>query len=174
MSRGCLFFCTCTAVPLNSCWPCHICSGAVRSPPPLPVQDMMEREKISLSCIRTAILDEADRMLDMGFEKDIRQILTKTDIPRTGRRQTLMFSATFPKSIQQLASDFLSNYVFLTVGRVGAATELVTQHLLWVEESRKKNYLLGMLMVNGVVCAVHAMATAASHGGWAGGFRACR
>eukprot|EP00668_Euglena_longa_P001089 GGOE01001300.1.p1 GENE.GGOE01001300.1~~GGOE01001300.1.p1 ORF type:complete len:598 (-),score=100.10 GGOE01001300.1:135-1865(-) len=110
------------------------------------LMDMMERDKISLSNVRTVVLDEADRMLDMGFEKDIRQILTKTDIPRTGHRQTLMFSATFPKSIQQLAADFLSNYIFLTVGRVGSTTDMITQRLLWVEDSRKKSFLLGMML----------------------------
>ena len=51
------------------------------------------------------------------------------------------------QSIQQLAADFLSDYVFLTVGRVGSTTEMITQHLMWVEESKKKAFLLGMLLV---------------------------
>ena len=60
----------------------------------------MERGKIALDNIRFLILDEADRMLDMGFEPQIRRIVEQDTMPRTGERQTLMFSATFPKEIQ--------------------------------------------------------------------------
>ncbi len=51
-------------------------------------------------CFRYLILDEADRMLDMGFEPQIRRIVEKDAMPEPGKRQTLMFSATFPKEIQ--------------------------------------------------------------------------
>jgi hypothetical protein len=63
-----------------------------------------------------------------------RRIVEQEDMPRTGERQTLMFSATFPKEIQRLAGDFLHNYVFLTVGRVGSSTDLIVQARggLWV------------------------------------------
>ena len=57
----------------------------------------------------------------------------------------MMYSATFPKAIQQLASEFLSNYLFLAVGRVGSTTDFITQKLEWVEERDKKNMLLGLL-----------------------------
>jgi ATP-dependent RNA helicase DDX3X len=66
--------------------------------------DLMERGRISLSKILFLVLDEADRMLDMGFEPQIRRIVEEEDMPRTGERQTLMFSATFPKQIQMLAA----------------------------------------------------------------------
>jgi len=66
-------------------------------------------------------------MLDMGFEPQIRQIVEKNNMPDKEERQTLMFSATFPKEIQMLARDFLKRYIFLTVGRVGSTSENITQ-----------------------------------------------
>lgn len=62
--------------------------------------DMLERGKIGLENCRFLVLDEADRMLDMGFEPQIRRIVQKNNMPDVGDRQTLMFSATFPKEIQ--------------------------------------------------------------------------
>lgn len=81
----------------------------------------------------------------MGFEPQIRHIIENRDMPPTGQRQTLMFSATFPKNIQELASDFLSNYIFLAVGRVGSTSENITQTILWVNEHEKRSYLLDLL-----------------------------
>ena len=63
----------------------------------------------------------------MGFEPQIRRIVEQEDMPRGDARQTMMFSATFPHDIQRLASDFMGDYVFLTVGRVGSACKDVTQ-----------------------------------------------
>lgn len=84
-------------------------------------------------------------MLDMGFEPQIRRIVEEDNMPPTGERQTLMFSATFPKEIQMLARDFLSNYIFLAVGRVGSTSENITQKIVWVEEQEKRDYLLDLL-----------------------------
>ena len=66
-------------------------------------------------------------------------------MPPCGQRQTLMFSATFPKDIQRLAADFLNNYVFLTVGRVGSSTDLIVQHIEYVSPSDKQNTLLDLI-----------------------------
>lgn len=104
--------------------------------------DMMERGKVSLSKCRFLCLDEADRMLDMGFEKQIRYIVDESDMLPVGERQTLMFSATFPKEIQRLAADFLHNYIFLKVGRVGSTTDFITQHIQFVEEQDKMQHLM--------------------------------
>ncbi|CAH0519927.1 unnamed protein product [Peronospora belbahrii] len=105
--------------------------------------DLMERGRISLSCIRFLILDEADRMLDMGFEPQIRRIVEQEDMPR--ERQTFMFSATFPREIQRLASDFLRDYIFLTVGRVGSASKDVKQTVEYIEQYDKEDYLVRFL-----------------------------
>lgn len=62
--------------------------------------DLLERARVSLQMIRYLALDEADRMLDMGFEPQIRKIVQQMDMPPPGVRQTMLFSATFPKEIQ--------------------------------------------------------------------------
>ena len=64
------------------------------------LSDLLERARVSLSQVRYLALDEADRMLDMGFEPQIRRIVEQMDMPRAGERQTMLFSATFPREIQ--------------------------------------------------------------------------
>ncbi|KAJ4724070.1 DEAD-box ATP-dependent RNA helicase [Melia azedarach] len=107
--------------------------------------DLLERARVSLQMIRYLALDEADRMLDMGFEPQIRKIVEQMDMPPPGVRQTMLFSATFPKEIQRLASDFLSNYIFLAVGRVGSSTDLIVQRVEFVHESDKRSHLMDLL-----------------------------
>ncbi|KAH3662442.1 hypothetical protein OGAPHI_005694 [Ogataea philodendri] len=109
------------------------------------LNDLLERGKISLKNIKYLVLDEADRMLDMGFEIQIRNIIQGCDMPPPAERQTLMFSATFPKEIQMMAKDFLHNYIFLSVGRVGSTSENITQRILYVEDDEKKSSLLDIL-----------------------------
>merc|ERR1711936_792433 len=65
-------------------------------------------------------------------------------------RQAMMFSATFPKEIQMLARDFLRDYVFLAVGRVGSTTENITQKIVWVEEHDKRSFLLDLMDASGL------------------------
>ncbi len=91
--------------------------------------DMIERGHIGLDCVRFLVLDEADRMLDMGFEPQIRRIVEQDTMPPVGERQTVMFSATFPNQIQRLACEFLSQHLYLTVGRVGAASDNIVQRV---------------------------------------------
>ncbi|KAM9803181.1 DEAD-box helicase 3 X-linked a isoform X5 [Syngnathus typhle] len=107
--------------------------------------DMMERGKIGLDYCNYLVLDEADRMLDMGFEPQIRRIVEQDTMPPKGVRQTMMFSATFPKEIQILARDFLEDYIFLAVGRVGSTSENITQKVVWVEDTDKRSFLLDLL-----------------------------
>ncbi|KAE8871690.1 hypothetical protein PTNB73_03149 [Pyrenophora teres f. teres] len=107
--------------------------------------DLIERGRISLASIKYLVLDEADRMLDMGFEPQIRRIVEGEDMPPTAGRQTLMFSATFPRDIQMLARDFLKDYIFLSVGRVGSTSENITQKIEYVEDVDKRSVLLDIL-----------------------------
>ncbi|KAH0736325.1 hypothetical protein KY285_012032 [Solanum tuberosum] len=117
--------------------------------------DLLERARVSLQMIRYLALDEADRMLDMGFEPQIRKIVQQMDMPPPGVRQTMLFSATFPKEIQRLALDFLSSYIFLAVGRVGSSTDLIVQRVEYVQETDKRSHLMDLL---------HAQRANGSHG----------
>ncbi|KAF3032858.1 DEAD-box ATP-dependent RNA helicase [Didymella heteroderae] len=111
--------------------------------------DLIERGRISLQNIKYLVLDEADRMLDMGFEPQIRRIVEGEDMPSVADRQTLMFSATFPRDIQMLARDFLKDYIFLSVGRVGSTSENITQKIEYVEDIDKRSVLLDILHTHG-------------------------
>ncbi|KAJ0982766.1 hypothetical protein J5N97_011021 [Dioscorea zingiberensis] len=117
--------------------------------------DLLERARVSLQMIKYLALDEADRMLDMGFEPQIRKIVEQMDMPQRGMRQTMLFSATFPKEIQRLASDFLANYIFLAVGRVGSSTDLIVQRVEFVPDSDKRSHLMDLL---------HAQVANGAHG----------
>jgi ATP-dependent RNA helicase DDX3X len=105
--------------------------------------DFVDRQCCTVKSVQILVLDEADRMLDMGFEPQIRRIVEECDMPR--ERQTMMFSATFPKEIQQLAADFLYDYVWVCVGRVGAASDTVQSSFEKVRENEKPDALVKIL-----------------------------
>ena len=109
------------------------------------LSDLIERGRVSLQEIRYLALDEADRMLDMGFEPQIRRIVEEEDMPPAGDRVTLMFSATFPREIQRLASDFLHDHIYIAVGRVGSSTDLIEQQVEYVQGPDKRTYVLDLL-----------------------------
>lgn len=109
------------------------------------LMDVLERGQISLEKVKYFVLDEADRMLSMGFEENVRTILSSGKIQAKGERVTLMFSATFPKEIQQLAQDFLNDYLFLAVGVVGGANADVTQTMYKVSRFEKRDKTVEIL-----------------------------
>ncbi|XP_056121550.1 probable ATP-dependent RNA helicase DDX4 [Rhinichthys klamathensis goyatoka] len=112
--------------------------------------DIIGRGKVSLSKLRYLVLDEADRMLDMGFEPDMRKLVGSPGIPPKEERQTLMFSATFPEEIQRLAAEFLKvDYLFLAVGVVGGACSDVEQTIIQVDQFSKREQLLELLKTTG-------------------------
>ena len=104
--------------------------------------DHVSQKTADLSKIDILVLDEADRMLDMGFIHDIRKVLAL--IPK--QKQTLFFSATFSEEIKQLANKLLNSPVLIEVAQRNAATESVTQVVHPVDKSRKRellSYLIG-------------------------------
>jgi len=105
--------------------------------------DLMNQGYIDLTNVEILILDEADQMLDMGFLPDLRRIVAK--VPR--RRQTLMFSATMPNEIRQLAAQWLRDPKHVQVGPVATPVELVKQSVYFVE-ARYKPQLLAHFLRN--------------------------
>eukprot|EP00468_Gymnochlora_sp_CCMP2014_P012627 CAMPEP_0167764904 /NCGR_PEP_ID=MMETSP0110_2-20121227/14341_1 /TAXON_ID=629695 /ORGANISM="Gymnochlora sp., Strain CCMP2014" /LENGTH=679 /DNA_ID=CAMNT_0007652459 /DNA_START=328 /DNA_END=2370 /DNA_ORIENTATION=- len=108
--------------------------------------DLLTSQLMSLTNCMYLCLDEADRMLDMGFEPQIRAVVQESDMPESTKgRQTLMFSATFPEDMQKLAGDFMGDYVWIGVGRVGATTDSITQKMIEVTHNAKIGPLLELL-----------------------------
>lgn len=111
--------------------------------------DFVNRGRVTFSSVRFMVLDEADRMLDMGFMPDIERMMGHPTMVATGERQTLMFSATFPEAIQKLAGKFLYNYLFLAVGIVGSACSDVEQHFHLVPQFEKRSKLTDLVSQEG-------------------------
>ena len=107
------------------------------------LNDLVGQGLIDLSHIEIFVLDEADRMLDMGFVHDVKKVIAK--LP--AQRQNLMFSATMPKEIEQLAAGILHDPAFVKVDPVSSTVDRIDQSLYFVEKGNKK-FLLPWLIQN--------------------------
>ena len=101
--------------------------------------DMLEGGKTNLRRVTYLVLDEADRMLDMGFEPQIRKIISQI----RPDRQTCMWSATWPKEVRQLASDFLNDYIQVNIGSIElSANHRITQIIDIVSDYEKRDKMV--------------------------------
>jgi ATP-dependent RNA helicase RhlE len=103
--------------------------------------DLMQQRHISLNSIRFFVLDEADRMLDMGFVQDVKRIIAK--LPQ--QRQTLFFSATMPGEIKQLADMMLINPAKVEITPSATTVDLIQQSVYFTEKANKQNLLIHLL-----------------------------
>jgi len=103
--------------------------------------DLMQQKIIRLDQVQTLVLDEADRMLDMGFINDVKKIIRA--VPR--ERQTLFFSATMPAKVSQLAHSLLRDPVRVEVAPVSSTAETVEQQLYFVDKGNKRALLTHLL-----------------------------
>ncbi|XAL99492.1 DEAD/DEAH box helicase [Phycisphaeraceae bacterium D3-23] len=105
------------------------------------LMDLMNQGHVNLSKVQVLVLDEADRMLDMGFINDIRKITAK--VPK--KRQTLLFSATMPKEIRGLANDLLKNPVSIEIAVATPPAERINQAVYFVDKPNKMKLLTHLL-----------------------------
>ncbi|GAB2527424.1 DEAD/DEAH box helicase [Rufibacter soli] len=112
--------------------------------------DLMNQGLLSLKHIETFILDEADRMLDMGFIHDVRKVIAQ--IPT--KRQTLLFSATMPQEIQKLSASILKDPVYVEVTPVSSTVEKITQKVYFVGKLEKRALLRHLLKEEGITRAL--------------------
>jgi ATP-dependent RNA helicase RhlE len=103
--------------------------------------DLMNQGFINLRDIEIFVLDEADRMLDMGFIHDVKKVITKLPV----KRQTLFFSATMPQEIQKLADTILTSPLKVEVTPVSSTAEKIKQEMYFVTKNDKKNLLIHIL-----------------------------
>ena len=108
--------------------------------------DLVQSNALRLNAVECFVLDEADRMLDMGFIHDIRKIVSK--LPAS--RQTLMFSATMPHAIAELAAHMLRDPVRVAVAPAAATADRIEQHVIRVDRSAKPAVLAELLQREGV------------------------
>jgi ATP-dependent RNA helicase RhlE len=112
--------------------------------------DLIMQRHVSLQQIEMFVLDEADRMLDMGFINDVQKIVNK--LPQ--QRQTLFFSATMPPEIVRLSQSMLNNPVKIEITPVSSAAETVQQAVYFVEKSDKRSLLIHLLKNNEIESAL--------------------
>jgi ATP-dependent RNA helicase RhlE len=108
--------------------------------------DLVGQKAVNLGKVQILVLDEADRMLDMGFIPDIKRIIAL--LPKPPMRQTLLFSATFSDEIRKLSAQFLDDPATIEVARRNTPAEAVTQYVYHVEANRKRELLAHLVKKN--------------------------
>ncbi|WP_024294476.1 DEAD/DEAH box helicase [Lacrimispora indolis] len=112
--------------------------------------DLIDQKIVNIEHIKIFILDEADRMLDMGFIHDVRRIIAKTP----SKKQTLLFSATMPPDIAKLAGTILKTPAKIAITPVSSTVDTIEQYLYFVDKSNKKDLLLHILKDKNIASAL--------------------
>ena len=112
--------------------------------------DLMQQKFINIHHVEMFVLDEADRMLDMGFLRDVKKIIAQ--LPKI--RQTMLFSATMPPEISKLVDSILVDPVKVAVTPVSSTTEIIEQSVYFVDKKDKKQLLLHLLKDKSIVSAL--------------------
>lgn len=108
---------------------------------------LIDQKIVNIGHIKVFILDEADRMLDMGFINDVKRIIAKTPL----KKQTLLFSATMPPDIAKLASTILKTPAKIEITPVSSTVDTIEQYLYFVDKNNKKDLLLHILKDKNIV-----------------------
>jgi ATP-dependent RNA helicase DDX3X len=108
--------------------------------------DFIERKVVNLAIVRYLIMDEADKLLDMGFEQQVIRVLTAI---KKRDRETTLCSATFPNKVKQIADKYLRDHVLLSVGKTGSTSESIRQILHLVRKNDKPELLIKLLEAGG-------------------------
>ena len=114
------------------------------------LNDLINQKIVDLKNVKIFILDEADRMLDMGFINDVKKIIAKTP----PKKQTLLFSATMPSSIAKMSASILIDPVKIAVTPVSSTVNTIKQYLYYVDMENKKDLLLHILKDESIVSAL--------------------
>jgi ATP-dependent RNA helicase RhlE len=114
------------------------------------LNDLMKQRLVNLKHVKIFILDEADRMLDMGFSKDVNKIMSKMPV----KKQTLLFSATIPPAIARMSSTILDNPAKIEIKPVSSPINTIEQKVYFVDKENKKDLLLHILKDEAIVSAL--------------------
>ena len=114
------------------------------------LNDLIGQKLCDLSCVSMFVLDEADRMLDMGFFPDVKKVIAR--LPQ--KRQTLLFSATMPEEIEALANSILDNPETVMVTPVSSTVDSIEQHVYFVDKPNKIKLLINLLEDNKIFSAL--------------------
>lgn len=112
--------------------------------------DLVDQKFVNLSNIKLFVLDEADRMLDMGFSHDVKKVISL--IP--GKRQTMLFSATMPPNITKLVNSLLVNPQKISVTPISSTVDTIEQAVYFVDKKDKKSLIIHLLKDKSIVSAL--------------------